>query len=60
MICQPYHLAHKMIHISFSHCGTLCLAAGVYNETVFQGIDYILATLAKHNIKAIINLLTCV
>jgi len=31
----------------------------VYNETVFQGIDYILATLAKHNIKAIINLLTC-
>ncbi len=35
------------------------LAAGVYNETVFQGVDYILATLAKHNIKAIINLLTC-
>ena len=31
----------------------------MYNETVFQGIDYILATLAKHNIKAIINLLTC-
>ena len=48
----------KCILTSISSATPL-LYAGVYNETIFRGIDYVLAQAAKHNLKVIISLSRC-
>jgi len=52
---------HKIAsHICISVVTVTASSVGVYNETIFEAIDYVLAQAAQHNHKAIIALSSCV
>lgn len=64
-VCDAWHSVRSLLggldaEVTFDRTdsksdGDVCLAVGVFDESVFQAIDYVLAQAARHNLKVAAN-----